>query len=126
MKSDYFYIAAIILVVTFAVTMVVLWTRDRKNYVNAKYCNKPLGEFGVESGYTSKDVITKCGTSGSDRCVFTNISNLSAAIKLCNDNIEICDRFSYDSSVNTLQFVKLNGKYTSLSSSDMYTRQYNS
>ena len=122
-ESKYFFIATIFILSILIIVLLVIWIRERSGYIQASQCNKPLGEFALENGVTTKSVLSKCGPDKKSLCSESNITSLTQAVQYCNDNIDICDRFSYDSLANIVQIVSLGGKYIPLATSDIYTRQ---
>ena len=84
-----------------------------RDHVPIENCNKPAGEFATEpeTDYSQNCTLTSCvDNSGrtNQPCIFTGVSNINQAIKICNQNIDKCHRFSYFTSSKSMSLVTLN------------------
>jgi len=95
--------------------------KKMKDYVLSTSCVKPQGVFAVDNGYTSSDIAMLC-IDGTQVCTFLNMKTLSDAINMCNSQISICDRFVYNSSLQTMSILTSASSFVTNVSSDIYTR----
>jgi uncharacterized membrane protein YgcG len=126
-RENFFLFVAIVLIgllIAF-ITEISIATGNCSNNVSIEHCNKPAGDFAVEPGVTTNNILSGCppDLTGSDSCVIPDVSSLSDAIKICNSNkyINKCNRFIYEN--NTMKLVPLNGSTYSSRSKNLYVRQ---
>ena len=89
------------------------YINHNKNHVPVENCNKPAGEFATEpeTDYSQNCTLISCVDSSgrpNQPCIFNGVNNINQAIKICNQNIDKCHRFSYFSSTNSMSLVTLN------------------
>ena len=112
--KTYFIVMIIltILVLGFLGFFIYDYVTDRNEKVPVANCNKPGGEFAVEpetnhaTGCTLQVCKDRGGDSG-DACVFS-VSGLNDAIKTCNQNPDICNRFTYFPNSKSMSITSLN------------------
>lgn len=126
-RENFFLFVAIVLIgllIAF-ITEISIATGNCSNNVSIEHCNKPAGDFAVEPGVTTNNILSGCppDLTGSDSCVIPYISSLSDAIKICNSKkyINKCNRFIYEN--NTVKLVPLTGSTYSSPSKNLYVRQ---
>jgi hypothetical protein len=81
--------------------------------------NTGFGQFGVMPNLDNI-ALNKCGTSGTDPCVF-NVQNVATAISQCNDLPNICTTFSFNESTKKMKIINITNSYQ-LTGSDIYSR----
>ena len=110
----------LVLSVSFVV-IVYLMTKERSKYILSSNCGKPPGQFSVQQGKTSRNILNSCYEGNNQQCVF-NASSLNDSINICNENIEICDRFAYNSEAGTMMIISKNATLSDNTSADIYNR----
>lgn len=88
------------------------YLEDKNNHIPIANCNKPGGEFATEpeTDYSQNCLLTTCVDSAgrpNQPCTFNGIENLNQAMKICNQNIDKCNRFTYFSNNNSMAIVTL-------------------
>ena len=91
------------------------------NNVAPEFCNQPAGDFAIEPDSSSNIILSGCGPLENQKCIFTGVPSVSAAIKKCNSLGNKCNRFTYDN--NTMVVVSLTGKILNIKGRHLYTRQ---
>jgi len=109
-----FYVAGIL--------VVYFTTYYKSDYVHYKKCNAPLGEYALEAGSSSSNIIQKCGRDKKSFCS-KKVSHLKEAEAYCNNNSNICDRFVYNESTRVASIVDLKGEIVEATDSSIFTRQ---
>ena len=94
-----------------------------ENFVPPENCNQPIGEFAIEPNTVSTNIISGCGTSQKDICNFTNVTSITEAIKICNENINICNRFNYSEKTQKMSIVSLQGDVSASNTGHLFLRQ---
>ena len=100
-------------------------TINSKNYVRQENCNSPVGDFQVEAGINYIDVKKQCERPGvpNANCIFKNVENLTEAINICQENIQFCERFSFNKNLGLMKIVTLTSKGIKDPNYDSYTMQ---
>ena len=100
-------------------------TLNSKNYVRQENCNSPFGDFQVEAGIYYTDVKKQCERPGvpNANCIFKNVETLTEAINICQENIEFCERFSFNKDLGLMRIVTLTSKGSKDPKYDSYTMQ---
>ena len=62
------------------------------------------GDFAIKTSQQIS-IISKCGDSKKELCVFNNIRNIEDAINHCNINSQICNAFSYSPLIEQLSYI---------------------
>lgn len=106
------YLFTTLFLVVILVLFMFVTTNERKNYVKSTECNKPLGEYSVESGLDSKSFTD----------TFKSITTLTDAINKCN-LLDNCDRFSYNETLKVMKTLSMGSDTFDNESSNIYTRQ---
>jgi len=126
-RENFFLFVAIVLIgllITF-ITEISIATGNCSNNVSIEHCNKPAGDFAVEPGVTTNNILTGCplDLNGSDSCVITGVPSLSDATRICNSKkyINKCNRFIYEN--NTMKLVPLTGSTYASRTKNLYVRQ---
>lgn len=100
-----------------------------RDWVEAKNCVAPIGEFTVEPSVDVGTTLESCPNSGFDdkgTCIYNNVPTLLQATRICNQQADICSRFVYNSSSQKMKIVSLQGTPNRASQDDnTYTRQAN-
>ena len=109
-----FYVAGIL--------VVYFTTYYKSDYVHYKKCNAPLGEYALEAGSSSSNIIQKCGRDKKSFCT-KPVSNLKEAEAYCNNNSNICDRFVFNETTKIASIVDLKGEIKNSDNSSIFTRQ---
>lgn len=112
--KTYFIIMIIltILVLGFLGFFIYDYVVNQNEKVPVDNCNKPGGEFAVEpeTSYALNCTLQGCkdrGSDSGDACVFS-VSGLNDAIKVCNQNIDICNRFTFFPNSKSMAITSLN------------------
>ena len=113
-----------VLVSVFSVFLNGREVNEKSKYILSKDCIKPSGTFAVENGFTysTTDSILSTCYDGKSQCTFTGVDSLTDAINICNIN-NLCSRFAYNSSSQTVTFLKPDSSYVKNVNSDIYNRQ---
>jgi hypothetical protein len=111
----------LIVISSFLIYYVYKTEDDMKNYILAKNCTKVKGNFAVNNGFVSQDVLMTC-YDGNTKCVFNQINSLSQAIKICDIN-NLCDAFSYNSLNRVMSIIKVSNNIAADENTDIYVRQ---
>ena len=78
------------------------------------------GEFGVQINTAARPQ-RNCGTSRDMPCMFT-VSSLEECVNICNQLVNICSGFTYNSTTNTMTIVNPTNTYN-MSQTNLYIRQ---
>jgi len=94
----------------------------------------PRGAYGVVQSVNPVQPIVGCEPSGTgvsnklQACTFSGVTNLSAAMQLCDVHVKVCDGFIYSPNTKTVNFVDTRQQLKSNTASntgwDAYVRQY--
>ena len=110
--------ALIIILIVF----IVLTEDGRKNLINVSECSKIKGEYAVDAGFDSSNILYLCGNDGKSVCSFT-VSSLENAFNICNSNADKCSRFSYNTSSQSISFISDVPSFNRNPNSNIYIRQ---
>ena len=122
MLSEIIYIIIIVILLIILIIFIVLTQEGRKNLINVGECTKMKGEYVVDAGFDSSNILKLCGNDGKSVCSFT-VSNLENAFNICNSNADKCSRFSYNSSNQSISFISDVPSFNRNPNSDIYIRQ---
>ncbi len=122
MQTEFIYIGIIIILIIILIIIIVLTQEDRKNLINIGECTKIKGEYAVDAGFDSSNILNLCGNNGKSVCSFT-VSNLENAFNICNSNADKCSRFSYNSSNQSISFISEVPSFERNPNSNIYIRQ---
>lgn len=120
MKYEHVLYVIIITLIFMNAVSGIISVVEKSSYVHNTKCNKPLGEFSVESGLSSTEISKDCDGKA---CTFSNINSLYDAINKCNVMSKVCDRFIYNNKKSTMSIIKLKSGLSNDKNSDLYTRQ---
>ena len=121
MTRDIVYVVLIFLLLLSLILVILFTQNEKKDHVHVSECSKPKGEYAVDPGIASTDIIKTCGQTNKP-CTF-NVTNLKGAIDVCNKNPDKCYKFSYDHRRNVVSFLNSSTNYSSNNEIDIYTRQ---
>lgn len=122
MNREIIYISLIAILIIVLIVFVILTQEERKDLVELSQCFKPKGEYAVDPGFTSADVLNLCGSDGKSVCTFT-VSNLANATDICNTNPEKCSRFIYNEQTNIMSFISDQPSFIKNPNINIYIRQ---
>ena len=122
MWREKIYISIIVILIIVMITFIVLTQEDRKNLIDVGKCSKVLGEYAVDAGFESANVINLCGANNASVCSFT-VSNLQDAFDICNTNSEKCSRFMYNEKLKIMSFINNIPSFKRNPNSSIYIRQ---
>ena len=122
MNTDIVYLSIIFILVISLILLVIFTQHEKKNHVHESECSKPKGEYAVDPGFQSSDILKTCGSDGRSPCSF-KVDNLKNAVNICNRNPEKCYRFMYDNKRRTITFINSTTDLTTNINSDIFTRQ---
>jgi uncharacterized protein YxeA len=103
----------ILLVVVGGLAFYVFNHAGRSDYVHYSKCYKPLSAFSVESGTSANSILNQCGQNKTSKCT-ARANNLDEAIQYCEQNVQICDIFSFNSTTKTASIHPTNTKFNSV------------
>lgn len=122
MPRDIIYVIMIFLLLLSLVLVIVFTQHEKKDHIHESECSKPKGEYAVDPGFQTTDVVKTCGDDGKSPCIFS-VDNLKNAIDVCNRNPDKCFRFMYDNKRNSITFINNTTDLTSNIATDIFTRQ---
>ena len=122
MSRDIIYVIMIFLLLVSLVLVIIFTQNDKKNHIHSSECSKPKGEYAVDPGHRTTDIISTCGTDNKSSCTF-RVTNLKEAVDVCNRNPDKCYRFMYDTNRNVITFIGNSTNLTSKIGTDIFTRQ---
>jgi hypothetical protein len=122
MPRDIIYVVMIFLLLLSLVLVIVFTQHEKKDHIHESECSKPKGEYAVDPGFQTTDIVKLCGDDGKSPCVFS-VDNLKSAIDVCNRNPDKCFRFMYDNRRNSITFINNTTDLTSNITTDIFTRQ---
>ena len=120
-------ILSIAVVVLFIVSIVFIYyyTVAKATLIDPSNCNRATSEFGVTPSTTGA-VLSLCGESRKEPCIFNQIGSLEQAIDRCHRNPLICTAFSYSPIGNTtMSIIDPSQGFRSLNGTDTYVQQVN-
>jgi hypothetical protein len=121
MTMDIIYVILIFLLLLSLILVIIFTQHEKKDHVHVSECSKPKGEYAVDPGIVSVDIIKTCGQSNGP-CTF-RAPNLKGAIDICNKNPDKCYKFTYDNRRKVISFIDNSTNYSSNNDYDIYTRQ---
>jgi len=97
---------------------------NENNYIHKNECNKPSGEFAVQTNVSTNATVKLCGSGGNEPCNLP-VRNLNQAINECNKRAKFCNKFIYPVNGNnkSMKIVELSGTLNYSEDSHMYIRQ---
>lgn len=122
MSREVIYVSMIFFLLLVLILIIVLTQNEKKDHIHASECSKPKGEYAVDPGFQSVDIIKTCGGDGKSPCTF-RVDNLKDATDVCNRNPDKCYRFMYDNKRKSITFINDTTDLTSNINSDIFTRQ---
>jgi len=122
MPRDIIYVIMIFLLLISLIFVIVFTQNEKKDHIHHSECSKPKGEYAVDPGFQTTDVVNLCGDDGKSPCVFS-VDNLKSAIDVCNRNPDKCFRFMYDNTRNSISFINNTTDLTANITTDIFTRQ---
>ena len=122
MSREVIYVSLIFFLLLAIILVIVFTQNEKKDHIHVSECSKPKGEYAVDPGFQSTDIIRTCGADGSSPCSF-RVNSLKDAVDVCNRNPDKCYRFMYDNKRNIITFINDTTNLTSNINSDVFTRQ---
>ena len=122
MNSELIYILIILILIIILIVIIVLTQEGRKNLINVGECTKIKGEYAVDAGFDSSNILYLCGSNGNSVCTFT-VSSLENAFDICNTNADKCSRFTYNTSSQSISFISDIPSFDKNPDSNIYIRQ---
>ena len=122
MPRDIIYVVMIFLLLVSLILVIVFTQHEKKDHIHASECSKPKGEYAVDAGFQTTDVVKTCGSDNKSVCTF-KVDNLKNAVDVCNKNPDKCYRFMYDNKRNSITFINNTTNLTSNLTTDIFTRQ---
>jgi len=117
----------VLILVAIGVYLGVFFGVIAKDWVSKESCISPIGEFTVEPAVDSSSPILGCSDSNYDEkgtCIYTGVTSLLSATRICNQKANICDRFVYNNTSKKMKIVSLKSTPIDGSQDDnTYTRQ---
>ena len=125
-ENFFLFVATVLIGLLIAfITEISIATGNCSNNVSVENCNKPAGDFALEPGVTTNNILTGCppDLNGNDSCVISNIPSLSDATRICNSKkyLNKCNRFIYEN--NTMKLVPLTGHTYPSRNKHLHVRQ---
>jgi hypothetical protein len=121
MSMDIIYVVLIFMLLLSLILVIILTQNEKKDHIHVSECSKPKGEYAVDPGIVSVDIINTCGQSNTP-CSF-RAPNLKGAIDICNNHPDKCYKFTYDNRRKVISFINNSTNYSSNNDYDIYTRQ---
>ena len=122
MSRDIIYVIIIFLLSVSLVLVIILTQNEKKDHIHESECSKPKGEYAVDPGNITTDILSTCGTDNKSSCTF-RVTSLKEATDVCNRNPDKCYRFMYDTNRNVITFIGNTTNLTSKIGTDIFTRQ---
>ena len=122
MSRDIIYVIMIFLLLVSLILVIIFTQNEKKNHIHASECSKPKGEYAVDPGLRTTDIISTCGVDNTSSCTF-KATNLKEAVDICNRNPDKCYRFMYDTQRNVVTFIGNTTNLTSNIGTNIFTRQ---
>lgn len=120
---------SVILILFALIYTLVYFLHTTKDWVDAKNCVSPIGEFTVEPGISVTTPLEACPDAtynNTDQCIYVNVVSLLQATRICNQKADICNRFVYNTQSRKMSIVSLQSPSSEGDQNDnVYTRQNN-
>jgi len=124
-KTGFYILGFIFLIIIGLLITDIVIRLNSKYYFKSDKCNSPPSDWAAEPGVNYTEVKKQCDKLGikNSSCVFNNVKNVTEAIVLCQQNINVCERFTYNSSTKTMKIVTLTSNGLKDKNHDSYTMQ---
>ena len=124
-KTSFYILGGIFIILIGLLIADIVIRLNSKYYVKSENCNSPISDWAMEPGVNYTDIKNQCDRLGvkNNSCIFNNVKNLTDAVVLCQENLNICERFTYNSSAQIMTIVTLTSNGTKDNNYDSYTMQ---
>jgi len=122
MIREKIYIGIIVLLLILLILFIILTQEEKKDLIKISQCSKPKGQYAVDAGFSSSDVLNTCGSNNTSVCSFSAAS-LKNAFTICDSNASQCGRFLYDEQTKLMSFIGDKPAMLQNTNTSIYIRQ---
>ena len=122
MIHEKIYIGIIVLLLILLILFIILTQEERKDLVKISQCSKPKGQYAVDGGFSSSDVLNICGPNSDSVCSFS-VSSIKNAFTICDSNADKCSKFMYNEQNKTMVFLGDKPSMIQTTNSSVFIRQ---
>ncbi len=115
-----FIIIIIILIIVIAILIYAL-VRQGTTLISTDKCPDIKANYAALPGVT-KTILTQCGSNLNENCIIDQ-ETLEAAVQYCNNQVNICNEFSYDPTNKVMTIVEPNSSLQVSQNENLYLRQ---